>query len=342
MAYTGLMQLIYKTRMTIQDTGRPFADNIICDGLANVFDLSVESISSYFSPPTVVYNGVPILPSAIPSYTWDYKYGVLVFSSAPPQGTTLGVQGWTYDYFLDNEVYEAVNDAFMMHTADLEPELYLNPLPGQQTIAPVEQILVAYLAAIELLWFRSTDASQEVDVHTPEGVLIPRSQRFSQMTEQVANLQAQYQTQAAALGVGLWRIQVLNQRRVSYTTNRLVPLFREQEYNQPYTGFYPTAANVGSTIQIWGWNFNGTTAVSFGGVSTTDFYVQLGVVSGPDQPNTPDQITVVVPAGALTGQIGVMTPYGEVLSTAQFVVGQPAPFILYGPEQVTPPIPPGL
>jgi len=48
-----------------------------------------------------------------------------------------------------------------------------------------------------------------------------------------------------------------------------------------------------------------------------------------------------VPEGALTGQIGVQTPYGMVLSTAQFVVGEPAPFIKYGPELVHIPIPPG-
>lgn len=335
--------LLYKTRMVIQDVGRPFAANLVLDGESNVFDLPVESISQYANPPVVSINGVVVEPTATPSYIIDYKYGVLLFSAAPqPEGAALSVMGWTYDFFDDNEVWEAVNDAFAMHVADLEPALYMNPLPGQAGVPTVEEILVAYLAAIELLWFRSTDAAQEVDVHTPEGVLIPRSQRFSQMTEQIANLQAQYQTQCGALGVGLWRIQVLNQRRVSYTTNRFVPVFREQEYNMPYTGFYPTAANVGAQVIIYGYNFTGATAVTFGGVPATSFYITAGNPATPQEEPTPDQITATVPTGAVTGQIGVTTPYGVVLSTAQFVVGQPAPFILYGPEQVQIPIPPGL
>jgi hypothetical protein len=253
----------------------------------------------------------------------------------------LAVQGWTYNFFDDDEVAQAVQDAFSMHTADYEPSFYIDPLPGQAGIPTVEEILVAYLAAVELLWFRATDASQEVDIHTPEGVLIPRSQRFAQITQQIENLQAQYQTQAGALGIGLWRIQVLNQRRVSYTTNRLVPIFREQEYNQPYTGFFPTAANVGAQVVIYGYYFTGTSAVTFGGVPATTFYVTPGTAPAPGVQGEPDTITATVPPGAVTGQIGVQTPAGLVLSTAQFVVGQPAPFVLYGPEQVKIPIPPG-
>lgn len=327
--------------MVVQDQGRPFAANLTANGVSNVFDLPVESISQYVNAPIVILNGVIIAPTATPSYIIDYKYGVVLFSTPPAAGATIAVQGWTYDFFLDDEVTQAVTDAFNMHTADYEPSFYIDPLPGQMGIPNVEEILVAYLAAVELLWFRATDAAQEIDVHTPEGVSIPRSQRYEQITRQIADLQGQYQTQAGALGVGLWRVQVLNQRRVSYTTNRLVPIFRDQEYNQPYTGFFPTAANVGAIVTIYGFNFTGATSVSFGGVSTTNFTVTPGIPAGPGQAATPDQIAAIVPPGAITGQIGVATPYGVVLSTAQFVVGQPAPFILYGPEQVHIPIPPG-
>ena len=133
------------------------------------------------------------------------------------------------------------------------------------------------------------------------------------------------------MGVGIWRIQVLFQRRVSYTTNRLVPLFQEQEYNSPYTGFTPTSGAPGTLVQISGLYFTGTTQVTFGGIPCTDFTVISDT-----------QINAVVPVGAITGQIGITTPGGVVLSTAQFVAGQPAPYLLYGPDQVKPPIPPGI
>ena len=317
--------------MIIQDTGRPFAANISVDGISTVFDLPVESISSTANPPVVVLSGVNISSLSTPGYTFDYKHGVISFATAPtPTGTTLGVQGITYDYFDDDEVAQAVTDAFNLHVQDQSPLPVINPVLGQPSISSSEEYLVAILAAVELLWFRATDSSQKISINTPEGVSIPRSERFQQITAQIQALQEEYKTIAGALGVGLWRIQVLWQRRVSYTTNRFVPIFQEQEYNAPYTGFEPTAAAVGAPINIYGEYLTGTTRVTFGGVPSTNFVVVSDT-----------QITAVVPQGAVTGQIGITTPYGNVLTTAQFVVGQPAPFVLYGPDQVKPPIPPG-
>lgn len=317
----------------VQDAGYPFACNVITDGISNVFDLPVESVSQTVVPPTVILNGVVISnQQATPTYVFDYKHGVISFFSPPtPAGQTLGVSGITYDYFDDDEVAQAVIDGFNLHVADQDPLPTIDPVLGQTSLPSNEEYLVSILAAIELLWFRATDASQQIDVHTPEGVTIPRSERFRQIMAQINALQEEYKSMAGALGVGLWRIQVLNQRRVSLTTNRLVPLFREQEYNQPYTGFFPTTGNVGATITIEGKYFTEATAVNFGGVPSLDF-----------EAISDTEIVAVVPPGAQTGQIQVITPFGAVLTTAQFVVGEPPPFVLYGPQMVRPPIGPGL
>lgn len=319
-----------KTRMLIQDTGQPFMAQLTADGVTSIFDLPVESVSAV-NPLNVYLNGVLQPPSATPSWTMTYKYGVLQFSSPPPAGTLISVSGTNYDFFDDDEVAEAVTDAFNLHTDDQEPMYFIDPLPGQQALPQVEEILVALLAAKELLWFRATDASQEIDIHTPEGVSIPRSERYRQLLEQINELGHEYEKYSLALGVGLFRIQILWLRRVSYTTNRLVPLYREQEYNSPYTGFEPTAAPVGNLVTIYGRYFTGATSVTFGGVPAQTFTVLSDTI-----------VTAVVPPGAQTGQIGVITQNGVVLSTAQFVVGQPAPDILYGPEVIFPPIPPGI
>ena len=315
--------------MMLQDLGEPFVANLaVADNSTTIFDLPVESVSDIAYPPVVSVNGQVVSGQATLPYTFDYKYGVIAFLSPPGPGT-LAVSGWCYDYWLDSEINQAVTDAFNLHTADLEPAVYIDPLPGQCGIDSNEQYLVSIMAAVEALWFRATDASQTIDIHTPEGVYIPRAQRYHQLMQQINALQEEYKTLSGALGVGIWRIQVLNQRRVSLTTNRLVPIFREQEYNAPYTGFWPTVAPVGAIVNVYGDYFNGATAVTFGGVPATSFTV------------TDDMVQATVPPGAQTGQIGVVTPYGVVLSTAQFVVGQPAPFIEYGPELVHIPIPPG-
>lgn len=321
-----------KTRMIVGDLGIPFVASVTANGLSNIFDLPVQAISMVVQPPVVALNGVIISNQATPSYIIDFKYGVISFYTVLAQGTELTVSGLSYNYYTDDEVTEAVSDAFNLHVNDQEPLPVIDAVPGQASIPTVEEYLVGLLAAKELLWFQATDVSQQIDIHTPEGVDIPRSQRFRQITDQIANINAEYVQISNALGVGLNRIYVTNLRRVSATTNRLVPIFREQEYNHPYSGFYPTAANVGSIITIWGKYFTGATDIQFGGVSCGG---QFTVV-------TDEEITVTVPAGALTGQIGIITPYGVVLSTAQFVVGQPAPFINYGPELVLPSIPSGL
>jgi hypothetical protein len=327
-----MYDLVVRTRRLVQDTGRPFAANITVDGLSNTFDLPVESISQYADPPEVVLSGAIISGAATPTYVFDYKYGVIQFFTAPqPAGAILGVSGTTYDFFDDDEVWQSVIDSFNLHVQDQDPLPVIDPGLGQTGISSTENYLVSILAAKELLWMRSTDASQTIDINTPEGVHIPRSQRWRQLIQQISALDNEYKQLSLALGLGIYRIQILNQRRVSYTTNRLVPIFREQEYNTPYSGFTPTVAAVGSQVTINGMYFTGATAVTFGGVSATQFSVLNDM-----------EIVAVVPVGAITGQVGVTTPYGVVLSTAQFVVGQPAPFIMYGPSLVEIPIPPGL
>jgi hypothetical protein len=321
-----------KTRMIVGDLGVPFVANVTADGQSNIFDLPVQAISAIAQPPVVSLGNVIISSQATPQYIIDYKYGIISFYSALSAGTVLSVSGLSYNYYTDDEVTEAVSDSFSLHVNDQEPLPVIDAVPGQASIPSVEEYLVALLAATELLWFQATDTSQQIDIHTPEGVTIPRAQRFQQITQQISNIKAEYVELSNALGVGVNRIYVTNMRRVSATTNRLVPIFREQEYNHPYSGFYPTAANVGSLITIWGKYFTGATDIQFGGVSCGG---QFTVVDDC-------QITVTVPVGALTGQIGIITPFGVVLSTAQFVVGSPPPFIRYGPELVTPPVPSGL
>lgn len=323
-----------RTRMEVQDTGRPFAATISVGGISTVFDLPVESISETASPPIVLLGGVQIFPSATPQLSIDYKHGILVFpagSPPGPSGTLLAIQGITYDFFDDDEVSQAVVDAFDLHVNDQNPLPTIDPVLGQPSISSEEEYLVGILAAIELLWWRSNDSSQLIDITTPEGVHIPASQRFEQISRQLALLQQRYEHYSNAIGVGAFRIQIMWQRRVSYTTNRLVPLFQEQEYNQPYTGFNPTAAPVGATVQIFGKYLTNTTQITFGGVPAQTFTVISDT-----------EVDAVVPPNAQTGQIGIVTPGGAVLSTAQFVVGQPAPAISYGPNFLTPEIPAGV
>lgn len=82
------------------------------------------------------------------------------------------------------------------------------------------------------------------------------------------------------------------------------------------TSFTPTTGPVGTTVTISGTNLAGATAVRFNGTAATGYTV--------NQAGT--QITgVIVPGGATTGPISVVTPQGTATSTTAFTVVAGAP-----------------
>jgi len=328
--------IVNRVRTQLQSYPLPFSYNVQADGRTSLFDLPSLTIAETFPL------NVTLTPQQNPPLVGnvDYKHGILYFSAPPPAGITISVQGFSIDYFGDNEIFQAVQDAFILHTSDQNPQLYIDPLPGQSSIPQVEEYLVAILAVQELLWSRATAAAQEIDVTLADGITIPREQRYRQILQHIQALDGQYKEWSAALGVGFYRIQILNQRRVSYTTNRLVPIYQEVEYDQPYAGFYPTQALPGAYVQIFGYSFTGVLQVLFGTVPAPIIEFQ------PGQNGQTDVITAQVPLSGLTigqaVQIGVTTPSGTTLSSAAFVVGAGPPQILYGREVLHPPIPPGV
>jgi hypothetical protein len=75
------------------------------------------------------------------------------------------------------------------------------------------------------------------------------------------------------------------------------------------TSFSPSHGSVGTPVVIQGANLLGATAVSFGGVPATEFTV-----------NSSSSISAVVPIGARTGAIQVVTPLGADKSAKKFTV----------------------
>jgi uncharacterized repeat protein (TIGR03803 family) len=78
---------------------------------------------------------------------------------------------------------------------------------------------------------------------------------------------------------------------------------------RPFVKTLPTSGNVGSMVDILGSNLTGATSVTFNGKSAS-----FTVVSA-------SEITVIVPDGATTGTVKVVTPKGPLLSNVAFRVG---------------------
>ena len=93
----------------------------------------------------------------------------------------------------------------------------------------VEEYPLAILATVEALWALATDSAFDIDIQAPDGVMIPRSERYRQLTQIIQQRMEQYKQLSSALNIGLWRIEMGTLRRVSRMTNKLVPIYLAQE-----------------------------------------------------------------------------------------------------------------
>jgi len=91
-------------------------------------------------------------------------------------------------------------------------------------------------------------------------------------------------------------------------TNGCGTLYKLDLGLKPFVRLLPTLGKVGSTVEILGQGFNGTTSVSFNG-TTAHFTVRKDTY-----------LTAQVPVGATTGFVTVMTMTGRLTSNYKFVV----------------------
>ena len=153
--------------------------------------------------------------------------GVLTFDSAPTAGDAISVSGTYYRYFTDNELSEFVDDAVRQHAHNRTDEFGRAITIANPPV--IEGYPVSILATIQALYTLATDASFDIDISTPDGVGIPRSERYRQIMEMIQTRREQYNQLCQALNIGLNRIEVFTFRRISRLTNRYVPVYLPQE-----------------------------------------------------------------------------------------------------------------
>jgi hypothetical protein len=93
----------------------------------------------------------------------------------------------------------------------------------------IEEYPVTIYAVTLALYTLATDASFDIDIAAPDGVNIPRSERYRQLMDMVSARQGQYRDLCTHLGVGLYKIDVFSFRRISKATGRYVPIYKPQE-----------------------------------------------------------------------------------------------------------------
>lgn len=323
----ALTDLVTRLRLELGDPASPFQARVVADGETDVFSLPYELLDA--TTVEVYANGALLTEST--DYTVDYRSGILTMSNPPADGVEVVVQGNQFMTFLGEDLETFINTAFLQHSHGQT----VNGLPQTMaTLPPVEEYLVVLLAEIEALWVLITDAAQEIDVRNPDGVSIPVGQRYQQLLGLLAAKRAQYEELASALNVGLHRIEMLNLRRTSRTTNRLVPLYKAMEYDERPKGFWPDYGPAGTVVTVKGDHLTGTTGVSLGGVAT-----EFEVIND-------EHIQFTVPAGLANGlhHIVITTPGGVGTSQYGFTVGSKIPQIAFGAamQRIRPPIDDGV
>src|SRR5687767_5878414 len=173
---TTIELLRARLRLELSDVGETFVAQVVYDGTSRVIDTPVGVLDSETVAVTVVGS-----PDVIWIQGVDYEVDeteaeiIIIRPTLPGVNTVIRIQGTGYKFFSDAESDTFVTEAFRMHLVGR------NPMPTYTTLPPTEEYLITILAAVEALWVMATDSSFDIDISIPEGVTIPRSQRFAQI-----------------------------------------------------------------------------------------------------------------------------------------------------------------
>lgn len=216
-----ISSLVDRVRMELGDLGKTFVTQFVADGTTNRFKLHYSPLDA--TTVVVTLNGTDI--SATSSV--EESSGVLVTDVVPADGDEMTVSGTYYRYFTGAELAQIVENALTSHSAKHTDSLGRDVLPANLPF--VEEYPVAIYATSLALYTLATDASFDIDIYAPDGVNIPRSERFRQLMEMVNMRKAQYQELCTHLGIGMFSIDVFTFRRISKATGRYVPVYKPQE-----------------------------------------------------------------------------------------------------------------
>lgn len=220
----SVQQLSDRLRAEIGDIARSFSDTFTGDGTTYRFQLSQAPVQGYTLVVTV--DGTDVSSHV----TIEEGVGVLTFATGyiPANNAVVKIYGQAYRYFTDSEISYYINTAFFQH-AGHTTDTNGARISQVSLLPPLDEYPLVLLASTMALYTLATDAAFDIDIISPDGVSIPRSERFRQLNEMVEIRKAQYKELCAMLGVGLYRIEVASLRRISRLTNKYVPIYRPQE-----------------------------------------------------------------------------------------------------------------
>lgn len=216
-----ISNLVDRVRLELGDGGKSFVTQFVADGTTNRFNIHYSPLDA--NQVYAVVNGVDVTDSV----SVEESSGVVVFDTVPEDGDEITVSGTYYRYFTAAELEGLVTTAVAQHTSH-----HTDSVGREITVAnlpTIDEYPVAIYATTLALYTLATDASFDIDIAAPDGVSIPRSERYRQLMDMVISRQDQYRELCTMLGLGMYKIDVFTLRRISKTTNRYVPVYKPQE-----------------------------------------------------------------------------------------------------------------
>lgn len=210
-----------RLRSEIGDIGKSFVYQFIADGTTNRFLVPNSPLDG--ANLIVTKNNVDISASV----EVEEATGYIVLDTTPNANDVLIVSGNYFRYFTTSEIQQFVSTAFVEHTTN-HTDAYGRSVTIEN-LPVIEEYPVVVYASTLALYTLATDASFDIDITAPDGVMIPRSERYRQLMQMIQVRKDQYKELCSMLGIGLFKIDVFSLRRTSKTTNRYVPLYMPQE-----------------------------------------------------------------------------------------------------------------
>lgn len=234
-------EAIRRLRMEIGDPPRSFSSTYLGDGMTSDYDLPKQNIDIDTLSVQVLDGATLTTLGNGPDYQISSEQGFLQLTNPVPYGAKLIAQGTAWGLFTDRDLRGFIEDSVHQHChgrtitermrtfqgfiSYREEEINLYNLPE------IEEPLVITLATINVFWTLANDAATDTDIQTAEGTNVNRLGRYRQLMDHIQDLTEKYERYCGQLNVGLYRNEVVKLRRLSRTTGRLVPIFKEREYD---------------------------------------------------------------------------------------------------------------
>ena len=210
-----------RLRYELGDIGRSFVYQFVADGTTNRFLIPYSPLDG--ANLVINQEGDDVSTTV----EVEEATGYIVFDTTPASGDVIIVAGNYYKYFTTTEICQYIDDAFAQHSA-FHTDSYGRTMTIS-TLPTLEEYPVVIYASTLAMYTLATDASFDIDIQAPDGVMIPRSERYRQLMQMIDVRKNQYKELCSQLSIGLYKIDVFSLRRISKTTNEYVPVFEPQE-----------------------------------------------------------------------------------------------------------------